>query len=458
MAQSVPAVRIRAFKNGEGSRGHGEIIIGSSIHALLDQCTVRLGLASAARRLYTVCGELITDIQQLVRPYATTADLKTIMETQQNDVNTDSGPDKVPEERVACNGHAVDVVEAENRPFTISKGPKLTAAEERENELLETEKFNELNTSEDDQPSGNVTYRVSDERTASVPVISNEKQQGLPRWDARWPVDVWVSCGEPFVPLEEADKQYLLSMKHREERTWIQAYLDQEKHVLRHMQGRRINGRSPPSSPRGMGLTTAWNEPTKAEEKKEEAITELKSHLQGVKSRQNLGEAALCKTAKESTKRLYLKPKTVRVKAIPNGETKERAVVVFGGSMEELLNTCTARLDLSSAARRLFQLDGDEITNFVDIQRDQYVCVSCGEGFLRARDRQHRQELKATWSRLNRQSGGTVLPGGGLVTRNSVTFDNTILALPAPVSPPPPSRVPPSPTRQMSVHRVSNRH
>lgn len=26
-------------------------------------------------------------------------------------------------------------------------------------------------------------------------------------------------------------------MKHREERTWVQAYLDQEKHVLRHMQG-----------------------------------------------------------------------------------------------------------------------------------------------------------------------------------------------------------------------------
>lgn len=36
------------------------------------------------------------------------------------------------------------------------------------------------------------------------------------------------------------------------------------------------------------------------------------SHLQGVKSRQNQGEAALCKTAKESTQRLYMKPKTVR--------------------------------------------------------------------------------------------------------------------------------------------------
>ena len=34
MAQSVPAVRIRAFKNGEGSRGKGEVLIGSSIHGV----------------------------------------------------------------------------------------------------------------------------------------------------------------------------------------------------------------------------------------------------------------------------------------------------------------------------------------------------------------------------------------------------------------------------------------
>lgn len=33
---------------------------------------------------------------------------------------------------------------------------------------------------------------------------------------------------------------------------------------------------SPPSSPRGNGLTVAWHEPTRAEEKKEEAINELK--------------------------------------------------------------------------------------------------------------------------------------------------------------------------------------
>ena len=36
---------------------------------LLDQATTRLGLTQAARRIYTVRGELITDVNQLVRPY-----------------------------------------------------------------------------------------------------------------------------------------------------------------------------------------------------------------------------------------------------------------------------------------------------------------------------------------------------------------------------------------------------
>lgn len=113
---------------------------------------------------------------------------------------------QIPEERLLHNGHAVDVVEAENRPFSKTKGSRLTAAEEREKELLETEAFDKLNISddehEDDQSSGNVTFRVSEGRTGPVPIINGKDQQDFPRWDARWPIDVWVSCGEPFMPLE----------------------------------------------------------------------------------------------------------------------------------------------------------------------------------------------------------------------------------------------------------------
>ena len=50
---------------------------------------------------------------------------------------------------------------------------------------------------------------MSEGRTGTVPVVNNKEQQGLPRWDTRWPIDVWVSCGEPFVPLEGMFRAYL---------------------------------------------------------------------------------------------------------------------------------------------------------------------------------------------------------------------------------------------------------
>ena len=46
--------------------------------------------------------------------------------------------------------------------------------------------------------------------------------------------------------------------------------------------------------------------------------------------------------------------------------------------------------------------------------------------FCSTADRQHRQELKATWSRLNRQSGGAMIPGAGPVTRNSVSTHTSV--------------------------------
>ena len=85
------------------------------------------------------------------------------------------------------------------------KNDELKQKELLDSEVLETCNISEdiEEADEDSQSSGNVTFRVSDGRAGSVPVIdNNDLQGGLPRWDSRWPIDVWVSCGEPFVPLE----------------------------------------------------------------------------------------------------------------------------------------------------------------------------------------------------------------------------------------------------------------
>ncbi|XP_031565530.1 doublecortin domain-containing protein 1-like isoform X2 [Actinia tenebrosa] len=396
VAKSVAAVRILAHRNGEGSRGQGELVIGSSIHSLLDQSTTRLCLMQAARRLYTVRGELITDIHQLFRPYNASM-MRSLQESEE--IVLAEGDEKKTKKKESPpsipNGDAVDYIEAENKRYYISDSSKevqkldLSGAQDK--------------VDDEDNESGNDTYRLGKGRKRrSLPTVMQDPS-GFPRWDTRWPIDVWVSCGEPFIPLEEADKQYLLSMKHREERTWLQAYLDIEKHVLRQMQGRRITRFSPPQSPS--------NEPTRKEEHKEETINELKMHLLDVKSRQKNEELALSKPAKESTQRLYSTPKTV-------------------------LDNSTSRLGLSSAARRIFRLDGREILEFADIRRGETFCVSCGDNFIRARDRRHQMELKATWSRMVRCPGGYVLTES---TAANVTYEarssNPQLALPAPPSP-----------------------
>ncbi|KAF6020845.1 hypothetical protein EB796_020833 [Bugula neritina] len=59
-------VKIYAYRNGDGREKEGQLISGSSIIGLLDQCTYRLGMNSAARRLYTRDGRSMLDIDDLI--------------------------------------------------------------------------------------------------------------------------------------------------------------------------------------------------------------------------------------------------------------------------------------------------------------------------------------------------------------------------------------------------------
>ena len=118
------------------------------------------------------------------------------------------------------NGHAVDFVAAENRryykTFKDERDKKTNtkldlsglfrddqdSAHQKEEEEEEEEEEQEEGK-EKKKESGQSTYRVSEERKRAVPVvIPSRSSKELPRWDARWPIDVWISCGEPFVPLK----------------------------------------------------------------------------------------------------------------------------------------------------------------------------------------------------------------------------------------------------------------
>lgn len=79
----------------------------------------------------------------------------------------------------------------------------------------------------------------------------------------------------------------------------------------------------------------------------------------------------------------------------------------------EHTNTCKRFL------QSLFVFHGYSTHIYIYISK---ICIL----FCSSADRQHRQELKATWSRLNRQSGGTMIPGAGPVTRNSVSKHTSV--------------------------------
>ncbi|XP_028410798.1 doublecortin domain-containing protein 1-like isoform X3 [Dendronephthya gigantea] len=345
-AQSQPAVRIRAFKNGEGIRKEAVLVVGSTIDSLLDQCTCRLGQTSAARRLYNIDGELITDISQLREDSGTKENIlprevEKYAQREQMDKQTEDPVD------VVCTANDCSVIEEHQMP-------KKT------------------------QEDGGGKYCV----------------------------DVFVSCGEPFVPLEEIDMQFFLQMKHQYARNWVENHLETEKHILRQIQGRRIAARSSIES-------RSWHNLTKQEEDKQDNIEELTGHLKDLKTKQQQEKELLisnnamhCRLS--NNKRLYDSSKTVRIDVYENGDAERRYINVCGSTLNEVLNICTSRLGLPAAARRLFTTGGDEIEDASELVKGEIYCVSCGENFIQPRDRQTVIARKATWSRLNRQTGGAM--------------------------------------------------
>lgn len=77
------------------------------------------------------------------------------------------------------------------------------------------------------------------------------------------------------------------------------------------------------------------------------------------------------------------RPHVTRVIAYRNGAF-ERGARAIAKTLREMLSVCTQRLDLPFAARRVFNGDGQEILNDMDLAllpKDAIIYVSNGEAF-----------------------------------------------------------------------------
>ncbi|ELU06637.1 hypothetical protein CAPTEDRAFT_220130 [Capitella teleta] len=578
-ARTPYTVKVMSFRNGEGRLKPGEIIVGSSVAGILEQATARLGLQSAARRLYTHDGTVIMDLDDLVvwvrEEYVREARLqmrreakaKRLARTQQeqgnapklmdkvqldSDVSEDDGEEEE-EEEVEERGMEIQEVEehsmlgynAENARSVIDPGSwrnvimlpnppeaisvdgfitqwQMFAIKEGKVALLTLRPNTEadLNTFEltgkivcevphaghhsldldediriavrkgdvigfhfigdpiipyeiDKEANQNPFYKKISGEAPSVgdsikmsmwnqngmrkyavcarvttktqrkvearvqrarPKSAKRKSRQGPHIDLppvdmvlKYPIEAWISCGEAFVKPSNVEKNFERSQEQREERAAVAYELEKEKHVLRQMQGRRLEGQNPGQyrstrNPQHPVLVHGhWQEAPLGEMVKHDIVHQLETHLHEMKASQKPNGVKPVNA--KGISRLYTQPSMKRVLVFPNGENLERAVYVWGESLDQLLDNSTTRLNLRKPAKYVFDLNGSvvkrsrdvsisvhlfllsQLDDFSDIERDQLLCVGPSRTFLQPRESRQMVEIKANWGRARKQYG-----------------------------------------------------
>ncbi|XP_046543933.1 doublecortin domain-containing protein 1-like [Haliotis rubra] len=414
-------LKLLVYKNGEGRMRAGEKVYGSSIQGVLNQCTHQLGLSKPATRLYTEDGVLILDMDDLV-DWAV-ENYKAVMADRIEKIvmmeNSDS------EQSVNLIHEGGDNRMALQDQASQEVHSQLTRA------MHNMEQFDE-----DERGGGDVEERgagdvaeehsVREEKTV-IPLLCH--RTGLPGEEGkrkleprkreellsglvgchcqletilRYPIELWVSGGKNFVPPEVVESKDINRRKKRAFRGQVSLDLDIEKHVLRQMKGRRMEELNPGeykstlSTSQPVVIQGQWQELTPQEQVKHDTVHKLETHLGEIKANQRLGLANV-----NLKGRLYLQPNMKRVQVFPNGESLERAVYIWGETLDQLLEAATSKLTLWKKAQMFFTSDGKMIETYEDIERDQLLCASTGKAFKKPRVQMLDVEVKASWGRAH---------------------------------------------------------
>ncbi|XP_053139020.1 doublecortin domain-containing protein 1 isoform X3 [Hemicordylus capensis] len=362
LAVNQKAVKIIAYRNGAGFR-NGQLIIASTFPMLLSLCTRRLELSRTACRLYTSEGTLIRTLQDLV--------LCAINDfyRKQKSGRRDEKANFVPVSDKSASLLPVKDKQAEETNVRL-ESPVIT-------------------------PDG---LNLIDDPLLTI-ILRN-------------PIEVWVSSGEPFLPLDTLQKSERQERQNWLEKDKILADLDAMKHKMRQLQGRRITKYKaaslvPTKSPlQPVVVEGGWMEETQEEMKLMEDIQHTEMHLSELQALQFKRSSPFSpKLFVKSHRDLYNQPSTKRVWAYENGYRSEQGVHAWGRTIEELLDSCTTQLKVSQPAKTLYTPDGERLESWDEIERDMIVCVSTGQPFMSRKAIKHEVEIRALYSRMRKQQG-----------------------------------------------------
>ncbi|CAF0796043.1 unnamed protein product [Brachionus calyciflorus] len=427
--KNINIIKIIAYKNGDGWTRPGELIISSTLNGLLEQATSRLQLNNAARRLYTHDGTLILDVHDLIT-WLIDFYRKQLYKNEpvKTDQSKTSSNEKSDDSKLKESKSLLDRVNFNEENF-------------KDNSLLKN--FNDATPSVRNSkpitgPTKNDIRRILNyyDRTSKVDTKKLLK----------WPVEIWVSCGEQFIPPKLKTKIENEKMVQREQVDKAEHELEIQSHMLRQMTGRRFNNlnygqyKSVKNPDFPVIREGHWSEVPYEEQIKQEEVNKLKNFVDEIKN-----------PNKKSTKppkasNLYGNhPITKRMLIYTNGDSPEKAIHCWASNIDELNETAKIKLNITKPIKFFYTKDGKIISRFEDIVRDQLVCVSTGREFIPPDQRNKEVELKANWNRVKREEGFEATNLKVTVMRNPVidvdpfgpplltnTKKKPVLALPAP--------------------------
>ncbi|XP_041132278.1 doublecortin domain-containing protein 1-like [Polyodon spathula] len=386
-ARTQRPVKIKAYRNGAGFKD-GQLITATTMPMLLSMCTSRLELSRAACRLYTVDGTPMQTVSDLIAWTVNECLQESSMEEHRDTEDTEE----------------LDDVSAESL---------------------------ELSAPDKAASRSQLLLRVTAEELGSL-------DETLLTLILRNPVDVWVSSGEPFLPLHvliitkgEAAENAGCSYGH---------YLVLKRHKMRLLQGRRVGALKPArmiptkSSIQPVVVEGGWTEPSQEEVKLMEDVQNMEVHLSEVQIIQTRKRSPFLKTIAANQRDLYSQPDVKRVQVYMNGTDLKQGVFAWGKNMEELLGSCTSRLNMRQPAQVLYAMDGVQLSKWDEIERDMLICVSSGEPFMSTKANRHNIEIRANYARVRKDKGPAatdivVTPKGN--PKVKVEAPSNVLALPA---------------------------
>uniref|UniRef100_A0A8C4VHJ2 Doublecortin domain containing 1 n=1 Tax=Gopherus evgoodei TaxID=1825980 RepID=A0A8C4VHJ2_9SAUR len=251
--------------------------------------------------------------------------------------------------------------------------------------------------------------KIKSELSLMTPDSLNMIDDSLLTIILRNPIEVWVSCGEPFLPLDALQKAARQEKQNWLKKDKILADLDAMKHKMRQLQGRRIRAFKPSTlvptkSPvQPIVVEGGWTEETQEEMKLMENIQHTETHFSEVQASQFKRSSPFSSKLLSSKHRcLYDQPSAKRVWAYQNGYKPKQGVYAWGKTISELLDNCTTRLNMQQPAKALYTPDGEPLQSWDEIERDMLLVVSAGSPFLTIKQQ---VEIRAIYARIRKQQG-----------------------------------------------------